>query len=80
MTIDVWTSILVIMKSDKSRYAPGQVRDAIVQVLDLSSRALSVKEIETRVCQVIGPTPTSSVRSYLGLNTPELFVRETRGL
>ena len=68
------------MKSDKPRYAPGQVRDAIVQVLDLSSRALSVKEIGTRVCQVIGPTPTSSVRSYLGLNTPELFVRETRGL
>lgn len=51
-----------------------------MQVLDLSSRALSVKEIENRVCQVMGPTPTSSVRSYLGLNTPELFIREARGL
>ncbi|HUT32196.1 MAG TPA: DNA methyltransferase [Planctomycetota bacterium] len=30
--------------------------------------------------QVIGPTPTSSVRSYLRLNTPDLFVREARGL
>ncbi len=68
------------METDRSRNAPGQVRDAIVQVLSLSSRALSVKEIEDRVCQSIGPTPLSSVRSYLGLNTPETFVREARGL
>ena len=48
--------------------------------MSLTSRPLSVKEIEQRVCQVIGPTPTSSVRSYLRLNTPECFVRESRGL
>lgn len=29
---------------------------------------------------MIGPTPTSSVRSYLRLNTPDWFVREDRGL
>jgi len=67
------------MKEETSRNAPGRVRDAIVQVLSLDSDALSVKEIEERVCRIIGPTPTSSVRSYLRLNTPGLFLRETRG-
>ena len=65
---------------ESTRYSPGQVRDAVKHVLNLSSRALSVKEIEKRVTQVLGPTPTSSVRSYLRLNTPDLFVREDRGL
>jgi hypothetical protein len=46
----------------------------------LSTRPLSVKEIEQRVCRAIGNTPTSSIRSYLRLNTPGLFIRETRGL
>jgi DNA modification methylase len=67
------------MKSEPTR-RPGDVRDAILQVLSLSPRALSVKEIEGRVCQVIGTTPRSSVRSYLRLNTPECFMREERGL
>jgi len=62
-----------------SRHSPGQVRDAVQQILSLSSRSLSVKEIEERVSQTLGPTPTSSVRSYLRLNTPDLFVRESRG-
>ncbi|MBN1919265.1 MAG: site-specific DNA-methyltransferase [Verrucomicrobia bacterium] len=48
--------------------------------MQLTSRPLSVKQIEGRVSQVLGPTPTSSVRSYLRLNTPGIFVRETRGL
>jgi site-specific DNA-methyltransferase (adenine-specific) len=65
---------------ESTRYSPGQVRDAVKHVLSLSSRALSVKEIEERVTRVLGPTPTSSVRSYLRLNTPDLFVREDRGL
>jgi hypothetical protein len=47
--------------------------------MSLASRPLSVKEIESRVAQVMGPTPTSSIRSYLRLNTPEMFVREGRG-
>jgi len=68
------------MKTEETRYRPGHVRDAILQVMSLTSRPLSVKEIEQRVCQVIGPTPTSSVRSYLRLNTPASFVRESRGL
>lgn len=68
------------MMKEHGRYAPGQVRDAIVHVLSLTSRPLSVTEIEDRVSQMIGPTPNSSVRSYLRLNTPDLFVRETRGM
>jgi DNA modification methylase len=68
------------MAKEAFRFSPGQVRDAVQQVLSLSSHSLSVKEIGDRVSQVLGPTPTSSVRSYLRLNTPDLFVREKRGL
>ena len=67
-------------KKQPARYAPGQVRDGILQVMSLTSKALPVKEIEDRVAQVIGPTPGSSVRSYLRLNTPEVFAREERGV
>ena len=68
------------MDKKSSRYSPGQVRDAVREVLSLSPRSLSVKEIEDQVSQVLGHTPSSSVRSYLRLNTPELFVREKRGI
>jgi len=68
------------MKEKRTRYAPGRVRDAIFQVLALTSAGLSVRQIEERVAKVIGPTPQSSVRSYLRLNTPELFMREDRGV
>jgi len=67
------------MDAQQTRNAPGRVRDAILQVMSPSSRPLSVREIEERVLQMIGPTPTSSIRSYLRLNTPALFVREGRG-
>jgi len=67
------------MAEQEVRYPPGRVRDAILAVLSLTSRPLSVKEIERRVSDLLGPTPSSSVRSYLRLNTPELFVREARG-
>jgi DNA modification methylase len=59
---------------------PGRVRDAIVDVLGTSSAPLSVQEIERRVSQLIGHISQSSVRSYLRLNTPRLFVREERGV
>jgi site-specific DNA-methyltransferase (adenine-specific) len=48
--------------------------------LAVATEPLSVKEIADDVGQIIGPTPSSSVRSYLRLNTPGLFVRESRGL
>jgi site-specific DNA-methyltransferase (adenine-specific) len=68
------------MSENEPRYAPGRVRDAILQVLTLTSEALSVKQIEDRVNKVMGLTPASSIRSYLLLNTPALFVREERGI
>jgi hypothetical protein len=68
------------MDKESSRFSPGQVRDAVQQVLSFSSHSLSVREIEERVSRLLGPTPTSSVRSYLRLNTPEIFTRESRGL
>lgn len=64
----------------KAKTPPGRVRDAIVQTLTSSPGALSVKEIEDAVRRLIGPVSTSSVRSYLRLNTPRLFVREERGV
>ena len=68
------------MKQQASRNSPGQVRDAILQTLLLTSKPLSVKEIEGRVQKIAGPTPQSSIRSYLRLNTPDVFVREERGV
>lgn len=68
------------MREELSRKQPGQVRDAILRVLSSSPKALTVKQIEAGVSKAIGPTATSSVRSYLRLNTPELFVREERGV
>lgn len=68
------------MKEHRPRSQPGRVRDAIIKVMSLASRPLSVKEIEEDVCHMIGETPSSSIRSYLRLNSPEMFVRESHGL
>jgi site-specific DNA-methyltransferase (adenine-specific) len=68
------------MSESQRRYAPGRVRDAIFQVLALSPKPLSIKQIQERVSRVIGSTPTSSVRSYLRLNTPHDFVRQGLGV
>ena len=68
------------MEDEARRNSPGQVRDAILQVMSLTSKSLSVQEIERRVQQLSGSTPRSSIRSYLRLNTPDLFVREERGV
>jgi len=68
------------MSESQTRYAPGRVRDAIFQVLSLSPKPLSIKQIQERVSRVIGATPTSSVRSYLRLNTPHYFVRQGLGV
>ena len=62
------------------RYAPGKVREAILQVLATSPEGLPVSQIEKRVAQSIGPTPGSSIRSCLRLKTPETFIREERGV
>lgn len=71
---------MIKMTENQIRYAPGRVRDGILQVMSLTSKALSVKEIEERVSRVVGLTRGSSVRSYLRLNTPRMFVREEQGV
>lgn len=38
-----------------------------------------MREIEDAVKQLLGDAPSSSIRSYLRLNTPDLFVSEERG-
>ena len=63
-----------------NKQAPGRVRDAILKVLGESSRPLPVSSIVEGVHREIGDTPVSSIRSYLRLNTPELFIRESRGI
>ena len=68
------------MEKEYARKAPGQVRDAILKVLDDAPAALSVMEICDRVSAVAGPIPRSSIQSYLSLNTPRLFAREARGI
>jgi len=57
---------------------PGEVRDAIINVLSSRPHGASIAEIEDGVQILIGDTPSSSIRSYLRLNTPELFVRMER--
>ncbi len=76
---DVQTSILGRMDQTSSRRRrPGEVRDAIVQVLERRQQAATLHEITNDVVQLIGPVPPSSVRSYLRLNTPALFLRMDR--
>ncbi|HLZ02110.1 MAG TPA: site-specific DNA-methyltransferase [Bradyrhizobium sp.] len=60
------------------RAAPGIVRDSIVSYLSAAESA-SLAEITQAVASRLGDVPASSVRSYLNLNTPELFERTSRG-
>lgn len=60
------------------RRRPGEVRDAIVEVLDGRKAGATVQEITSEVAGLIGDVPASSVRSYLRLNTPALFARMDR--
>ena len=62
------------------RNSPGEIRDAIIQTLQNRQGDASVKEIQEAVAALLGrEVPASSVRSYLQLNTPRLFVRTARG-
>ncbi len=70
----------LFMNTEQIRYSPGRVRDAIIHVMSQTTASMSVGDIELRVNQIVGPTPSSSIRSYLRLNTPEIFFREDRGI
>lgn len=67
------------MVSRQSRRRPGEIRDAIISVLSSGSRGATVVEIEDSVKRLIGDAASSSVRSYLRLNSSTLFRREQRG-
>jgi len=60
------------------RTAPGVVRDSIVSYLSAAESA-SLAEIQEAVATRLGNIPASSIRSYLNLNTPDLFERTERG-
>ena len=61
------------------RAAPGFIRDSIIRYLGAAENA-SVAEIREAIAAQFGDhVPASSVRSYLNLNTPDLFERTARG-
>jgi DNA modification methylase len=64
----------------RKRRRPGEVRDAIVSILAAKPRGASVSEIEEGVGDLIGNSASSSIRSYLRLNSDSLFRREQRGI
>lgn len=66
--------------NSETRNAPGSIRDAIVRVLSLHADPMPVRTIDAHVQSLVGPVPSSSIRSYLRLNTPQVFIREGRGL
>ena len=63
----------------RTKRRPGEVRDAIISVLATRPEGASTSEIENAVRATIGDSAPSSIRSYLRLNTPDLFKRNTRG-
>lgn len=65
--------------SDTVKRKPGAVRDAIIDALAYRARGATVAQITHEVSARIGPTAASSIRSYLRLNTPKLFVKVDRG-
>lgn len=56
-------------------HAPGFIRDSIVGYLSTIGGEASIAQIHAVVNQKLGAVPASSVRSYLNLNTPDLFER-----
>lgn len=62
------------------RQRPGEVRDALVAYFEEINADVSVAEVCAGVSAKLGrAVPASSVRSYLGLNTPGMFERVGRG-
>lgn len=58
---------------------PGEIRDAILVALAGRPGGATVSEITETVQQLVTGAAPSSVRSYLRLNTPEIFERIGRG-
>lgn len=62
------------------KHAPGLVRDSIFRTLSARPSGASASDISQAINDTLGATPSSSVRSYLQLNTPRYFVRSSRGV
>ncbi|WP_372734875.1 hypothetical protein [Nocardioides sp.] len=63
-----------------TRRSPGLVRDAIIDTFKATKKELTVAEVRDAVNERLGENiPSSSVRSYLRLNTPGRFTRTGRG-
>lgn len=60
-------------------YAPGLIRDSIIDFLSGIQGDASTDEITVAVRSKVGEVAPSSVRSYLNLNTPKTFERTSRG-
>ena len=74
---------MVTSAQSLGRRRPGEVRDAIEQVLANAGRPLSLKEIHESVEARLGSTvAASSIRSYLNLNAGRggQFQRVRRGV
>ncbi len=65
--------------SKPSKRKPGAVRDAIIDSFAYRTEGATIAEITREVSHRIGSTPASSIRSYLRLNTPKMFVKIDRG-
>lgn len=63
----------------KHRRPPGEIRDAIIEFLKNKEGDAGVREIHAAVTVQIGNVSSSSVRSYLRLNTPLKFKRTSWG-
>jgi len=68
------------IKTQPDRRRPGEIRDAIVTALTRRPGGASVAEIEVGVRELLGSAVSSSVRSYLRLNSDSLFRRRGRGV
>jgi DNA modification methylase len=59
--------------------APGTVRDSIVNYLSTIGTDAALRDINRAVAANVGKVSSSSIRSYLNLNVPDLFERTERG-
>ena len=68
-------------KGSLMRMAPGVIRDAIISHLEgCGDHGSRLTEITEAVVERLGSSvSSSSVRSYLNLNTPNVFERVSRG-
>ena len=68
------------MKQNGNSQAAGRVRDAIFRIMSPAPCGLSATQIADRIGSDLGSVPESSIGSYLSLNTPHAFIRESRGV